>query len=113
MGPGEVCREVLDFFGGLAKTESEGMPDLPRVPGGLGFFSAERTASLLRASKKTDSRVEGDPLPHLIRTYPASFACPVAEIYNRINKTGRWPSRWKTEHLTIIPKNPNPVDLSE
>ena len=109
MGPGEVCREVLNFFGGLARTEdAEGMPDLPRVRGGLGYFSIKRTTKLLGASKKTDSRVEGDPLPHLIRTYPASFARPVADIYNEINETGRWPARWKTEHLTIIPKKPKP-----
>ena len=113
MGPGEVCEGVLDFFGGIAMTESEGMPDLPRAVGGLGFFSTERTSTLLRTSKKTDSIVEGDPLPQLIRSYPDSFARPVAEIFNRINETGRWPARWKTEHLTIIPKVPNPADLSK
>ena len=114
MGPGEVCREVLDFFGGLAKSEAPGIPpDLPRVDGGLGFFSLERTSELLRASKNTNSRVEGDPLQHLIRCYPDSFSEPVSELFNRINTTGRWPGSWKTEHLTIIPKNPNPVDLSE
>ena len=26
---------------------------------------------------------------------------------------GCWPVSWKTEHLTIIPKNANPADLSE
>ena len=113
MGPKEVCGEVLGFFGALARTEAGGMPDIPRVDGGLGHFSSERTAELLRASKKTDSCVEGDPLPHLIRTFADSFAAPVAKIFNRINETGRWPSSWNTEHLTIIPKTPNPVDLSE
>ena len=114
MGPGDVCREVLDFFGGLAKSEARGIPqDLPRVDGGLGFFSLERTSELLRASKNTNSRVEGDPLQHLIRSYPDSFSEPVSELFNRINSTGRWPASWKTEHLTIIPKNPYPVDLSE
>ena len=113
MGPKDVCREVLGFFGALAKTDAGEVPDVPRVDGGLGHFSSERTAELLRASKKTDSRVEGDPLPHLIRTFADSFAVPVAEIYNRIIETGRWPSTWKTEHLAIIPKTPNPVDLSE
>lgn len=109
MGPGEVCGEVLKFFGGLARSE---MPDLPRCEGGLGFFSVERMSGLLRNSKKTDSRVEGDPLPHLIRRYLINFATLVAEIYNQINETGRWLVEWK-KHLTIIPKNSNPVDLSE
>ena len=113
MGPTEVCKEVLGFFGKLARTETDGMPEIPRVDGGLGHFSVDRTARLLRESKKTDSRVEGDPLPHLVRSFSDSFAPPVAEIFNRINDTGQWPASWKTEHLTIIPKIPNPVDLSE
>lgn len=37
----------------------------------------------------------------------------VTEIYNRINDTGYWPAQWKTEYLTVIPKFPNPSDLSE
>ena len=115
MEPAEVGREVLGFFGGLARSDAEPMPRRTRVSGGLGFFSIDRTSTLLLLgeSKKTDSRVEGDPLPHLIRSFPNAFAAPVAEIYNMINESGEWPARWKTEHLTIIPKNPNPVDLSE
>ena len=38
MGPKEVCREVLSFFGTLAMTEAEGVPDIPRVNGGLSWL---------------------------------------------------------------------------
>lgn len=37
----------------------------------------------------------------------------MAAIFNGINRSGRWPKSWKTEHLTVIPKNPSPADLSE
>ena len=57
--------------------------------------------------------MEGDPLPHLVREFPASFAVPLTDIFNEVNRTSKWPKSWKTEHLTIIPKNPNPADLSE
>ena len=113
MGPCEVCGEVLGYFGGLARSDTGGIPDMPRLDGGMGYFSMERTTALLRAAKKTDSHVKGDPLPHLIRKYPEDFAIPVSAIYNRINESGRWPAAWKTEHLTIIPKTPNPMGLSE
>ena len=76
-------------------------------------LSEERTTELLRAVKKTDSRVDGDPLAHLVRCHPEAFAAPISTICNRINDSGHWPLQWKTEHLTIIPKNPNPSDLSE
>ena len=92
--PAEVCNEVLGFFSGIAGSEAPPMPDIPRVCGGLGPFSQERTAKVLKAAKKTDSMVPGDPLPHLIRTFPQEFAVPVSEIYNKINETGRWPSQW-------------------
>ena len=111
--PGEVCREVLDFYGGISTAEAPPLPDIPRVPGGLGHFSLERTAKVLKDSKKTNSVVAGDPLPHLIRCYPAEFAIPVMEIFNKINETGRWPLNWKTEYLTVIPKVPNPSGLHE
>ena len=113
MNPGEVCTEVLSFFGGIAKSDSPGIPDFPRVPGGLPKFTVESTTKMLRNAKKTGSIVAGDPLPGLIRAFPDQFAVPVSMIYNRVNDTGYWPSKWKKEHLTVIPKVPNPTDLSQ
>ena len=112
--PKEIADEVLGFYGNIAGSATDPVtPDVPRCNGGLGVFSVERMTELLRGAKKTDSRVDGDPLAHLVRRYPESFASPVGAIYNRINEEGRWPKSWKTEHLMIIPKNPNPSDLSE
>ena len=109
--PEEICQEV--FFGNIASDPSPPMENVDRCTGGLPEFTIQRTKSLLRAAKKKDSRVEGDPLPHLVRCYPRAFAAPVAAIFNQVNSTGNWPTKWKTEHLTVIPKNPNPADLSE
>ena len=111
--PAEVCREILGFYGSVSTAESPPLPDVPRVPGDMGHFSLERTTKILRESKKTDSAVAGDPLPHLIRGYPTEFAVPVMEIFNRINDSGKWPTNWKTEYLTVIPKVPNPSGLHE
>ena len=111
--PEEVCQEVLDYYGNIAAGPAAPPDGVQRVHGGLQHFTAGRTEALLKAAKKSDSRVDGDPLPHLVRCHPAAFAVPIAAIYNRINDSGTWPSDWKTEHLTVIPKNPNPADLSE
>ena len=109
----EICHEVLEYFGNIASDPSPPMADVPRCAGGLQDFTVQRTEALLKAAKKTDSRVEGDPLPHLVRCHPSAFAVPIAAVFNRVNMTGTWPTKWKTEHLTVIPKNPNPSDLSE
>ena len=87
------------------------MPDIKRC--GLGEFTLGGTEALLGKVKKSSSAIEGNPLPNLVRTFPEDFAIPVAAIYNEINSSGVWPKSWKTEHLTVIPKNPNPSDLSE
>ena len=113
LGAEETCKEILGFYGAIAGECMEPIPEVRRVDGGLGHFSVQRVAELLQQSKKTDSRVDGDPLAHLIRKHPYSFAAPVAEIFNKVNTEGVWPSTWKTEHLTIIPKIPNPSSLAE
>ena len=41
MGPREVCKEVLGYFGGLAKSDTGGVPDMPRLGGGMGYFSVK------------------------------------------------------------------------
>ena len=68
---------------------------------------------ILKDSKKSDSMVEGHSLPHLVRQFPGAFAWPVCDIFNMINESGTWPKAWKTEHLTIILKVPNPASLLE
>ena len=108
-------REVLDYFAGVGGDEAPS--ELPGVPlvmdAGLGAFDSARVEALLRRHKKTTSTVEGDPMPHLIQKYPADFAGPVAAIFNEINSTATWPTAWKKEYLTIIPKTPRPGSLAE
>ena len=77
------------------------------------MFDRATVVKILKSSKKSDSMVEGDPLPRLIHRFPEAFAQPVGMIFNRVNESGKWPKTWKTEHLTIIPKVPNPTSLSE
>ena len=108
-----VGKAVLDYFGKISTAEAPPMASTPRVPGGLPTFTEALIVTILKSSKKSDSMVEGDPLPHLVRRFPAAFAKPVRDIFNGINASGRWPSAWKTEHLTIIPKVPNPTSLAE
>ena len=106
---------MLDFFGGIASSAPQGerVPEIPRIHGGLPAFDEESVTKLLKEAKSTNSTVEGDPLARMLKRYPAQFSKPVAILFNEINESGRWPRRWKTEHLTIIPKVANPCDLSE
>ena len=111
--PGEIGVKILEYFGRIATPEAPPIQNIRRVPGGLPVFTPESVSKMLRTSKKTNSIVQGDPLPNLIREHPEAFVQPVMKIYNAINDSGRWPVAWKMEYLTIIPKTPNPTDLSE
>ena len=64
--PQEICQEVLNYFGKVAEGPAPDLSGEERCLGGLGLFSQARTKALLKAVKKTDSRVDGDPLPHLV-----------------------------------------------
>lgn len=111
--PQDMCQEILGYLGSIASEATAPVTAPTKCHGGLPKFTIERTTELLKATTKTDSRVDCDPLAHLVRCYPTAFAVPVAATYNEIKKSGEWPAQWKTEHLTVIPKNPNPSDLSE
>ena len=108
-----ACESVAEYFAGVGG-DGEDVPPDPRVdPSSLGHFSEERTEALLKRLKKTESHVPGDPLPHLIRKSPRTFAVPLTKIFNMISNSGVWPDSWKTEYVTVIPKTSNPATLSE
>lgn len=113
--PRAAGENVLDYFSSVGlDVPPSARPDLERtVDAGLGAFNEERVADLLRNHKRTVSTVEGDPLPHLVQKFSEAFSRPVAAIFNAINTSVCWPSKWKREIITIIPKNPKPTDLSE
>ena len=54
----EVGREVLGYFGGIASTQGDPIPDTARVPGGLPTFTKVRTEAVLRKAKRSDSMVK-------------------------------------------------------
>ena len=87
----QVGREVLDFFGRISSIEAKELPDVPRVPGGLPVLDRAAVIKILKESKKSDSMVEGDPLPHLVRHFPEAFVQPVGMIFNWVNESGGGP----------------------
>ena len=108
-----MADKVLDYFGGIASEESTRGPEVPKLGVALPDITPADATKLLKRAKKTDSSVRGDPMPHLVREFPEAFAEPVADILNAISRASEWPEKWKTEYLTIIPKNPNPASLAE
>ena len=52
--------------------------------------------------------VAGDVFPAVLTKYCDFFAIPLSQIYVEIRDSGVWPSSWKTEFVTVIPKTGTP-----
>ena len=61
MRPGEVCWEVLSFYSGINNADAPPLPPIARIPGGLGDFSLERTAEILKGVE--EDRLHGQRGP--------------------------------------------------
>ena len=61
-------------------------------------------------SKKPSSLVPGDLPVKLVKEFDVELSIPITKIFNKINQTLEYPSQWKIEYQTPIPKVPHPVD---
>ena len=57
---------------------------------------------------KPKSTVKGDIFPSLVNRVAPFIASPLADIYNTITRTAKWPNEWKIEYVTPIPKKTIP-----
>ena len=67
----------------------------------------------LKKMRKLKSMVPGDIYPPLVTQFSDFLAIPLASIYNKILNTYIWPTRWKQEFVTVIPKKRCPESLSD
>ena len=70
-------------------------------------------AARIRKFRKPKSMVPGDVFPQLVTQFSDIFAIPLVDIYNAITRTGVWPTQWKKEFVTVIPKGTEPETLND
>ena len=49
----------------------------------------------------------------MINVCSVSLSFPLSEIFNGIANEVLWPSAWKTEHVTLIPKKSTPLSMAD
>ena len=57
--------------------------------------------------------VPGNVFPVLMTRFSDFFAIPLTDIYNAITRSKTWPTWWKREFVTVIPKGKHPESLSD
>ena len=65
-------------------------------------------AAKLKHMRKPKSTVRGDIDPRLVTKYADILAIPLHHLYQQIFTMLEWPGLWKTETVTLIPKNSLP-----
>ena len=79
----------------------------------LPLLSESDVADMLRAAKKTKSKVCGDIFPSLINDCSDCLSVPLSNIYNSIISTYKWPDIWKREYVSTIPKKNIPSSFAD
>ena len=63
--------------------------------------------------KKAKSMVPGDVFPSLVNRMAEWISVPLTDIYNAITTSQTWPSIWKREYVTPIPKKGLPQCMND
>ena len=70
-------------------------------------------AARLKSFKKPTSRVRGDIPASLVNQVADILAIPLHYIYGEVYSKLQWPSLWKAETVSVIPKNAAPSEMSQ
>ena len=111
----EVAEDLADHFNSISK-EFSGIPEgkIPEAPSEPPpIVSREQVEAQLCSFKKTGSMVEGDIFPRLVDRVAPWISAPLTDLYNCITSTQDWPSLWKVEYVTAIPKKSRPADVND
>ena len=104
---GEIASEVAEFFNRISR---EYEPLLPQDSNAASHLcpAAHEIAGRLKSFRKPRSRVSGDVFPQIATDYADLLAQPLHLIFNKCFTSGSWPSLWKTETVSVIPKVTRP-----
>ena len=111
----EIATEAAIFFNRIS---SEFEPLSPEeIPAtyhcDLPLLSPAQVQKMLIDAKKTSSMVTGDLFPKMINKCAPFLAWPLSAIYNEIIRSYIWPTQWKREYVTLIPKKTAPKDFKD
>ena len=112
---GQAADRLANFFNAISNQYQPLSPtDIPSTfRRDLPDITPAQVEEKLKKAKKPSSMVPGDVPSAIYSMYPASLSPIIAHIFNLITSKKQWPSPWKIEYVTIIPKKPDPQEPSE
>ena len=111
----QVAEELAAYFNKVSQEFEPLQPcEIPRTwneP--LGELMKHEVSTRIRKFRKPKSMVRGDVFPKLMTDLSDFFAIPLTDIYNEIMRSFIWPTCWKEEMVTVIPKKGSPESLGD
>ena len=108
----EIAELAAEFFNRISR-EYQPIPD-PKVIENHEIeqhLLQHEVSGRLRSFRKPKSQVRGDISPELVSAFHDQLAVPLTFIYNQALTSLQWPALWKSETVTLIPKNSSPASL--
>ena len=111
----EVAGSLASYFNRISQEFQPLEPsDIPRTHDReLPVLHPYQVEGRIRSFKKPKSMVKGDIFPALMDRYAGLLAVPLADIFNAITTSHVWPTIWKQEFVTVIPKCRTPAFVSD
>ena len=111
----QAAAELAEFFNRISSEFQPLEPcDIPRMHSReLPVLLPYQVEGRIKAFKKPKSMVRGDIFPNLLEKSATLLAIPLTIIYNEITRSHVWPTIWKQEFVTVIPKCRNPTGLGD
>ena len=106
----EAVEYLAEYFSAVTKDykplEHDDLPTTYDRP--TYQLTSDMIEKRIRESKKPNSTVPGDIPPSLLNDVAKTLSIPLQSIFNAVLPQVTWPTEWKKEYQTIIPKKPNP-----
>ena len=115
LSDGDVAEELAQHFNGIS-SEFDGLdPNTISTTYScpLPDLTPQQVATRLRIIKKPKSIVKHDVFPALVADAADHLAGPLCHIYNTMSRQATWPTRWKEEFVTPIPKKAVPESVND
>ena len=107
-----AATEIRDYFGEVA-SGFEALGDAGATTTNFRTLTPHEVEVRIKKARKPKSGIPGDIPPDILMMCKASLSRPLAAIYNQILRHASWPSQWKKEYITVIPKTGKPENLGQ
>ena len=109
----EIAEKVAEYFNNISKEYQPIQAPSPESAREFPVPELYQISARLKSIKKPKGLLRGDIDGKLNYRYCDLIAIPLLMIFSSVARTAEWPRLWKSEQVTVIPKNSCPENMTE